>query len=124
MRLIVLEDEFGIARLKADAPVPKWATRGAITSVTRTDAELSIVCMAHAIPEGIKTEKSWKCLKIVGPLDFSLTGVLQSIAGPLAAAGLSIFAISTYDTDYILVHAQALDAAIETLRAAGHQIES
>lgn len=122
MRLAVLPGEFGVARLDAGQPTPAWAAQGTMSSVTRTADELSVVCDAEAIPVDVKAERGWRCLAVVGPLDFSLTGVLASIAGPLAAAGVGMFSVSTYDTDYIFVRVHALGAAVEHLRAAGHEI--
>jgi len=122
MQLVVLEDELGVARLNATDPTPAWAAQGSVSSVTRTAEELSIVCAAAAIPAHVHAERGWRGLRIAGRLDFSLTGVLASIAGPLASAGVSIFAISTFDTDYILVRAQSVAAAVECLQAAGHDV--
>jgi hypothetical protein len=128
MELALLEGEFGVARLGARDPVPAWAAvadsaaQGGISSVTRTGEELSVVCAAQAIPAGVKAELGWRCLRVVGRLDFSLTGALASIACPLAEADVSIFTLSTYDTDYVLVPGQALDRAAECLRAAGHTV--
>jgi uncharacterized protein len=121
MRLAVVEGEFGVARLAANDPAPEWA-HGSITCLTRTADELSIVCAAGAIPVAVRAERGWRCLRVVGTLDFSLTGVLSSIVGPLAAANISVFALSTYDTDYLLVRGQRLAAAIDALRAAGHEV--
>jgi hypothetical protein len=122
MRLAVLQGEFGVARLAANEPIPDWAGQGSISSVTRTGEELSLVCDAEAIPLDVKAERGWTCLRVVGQLDFSLTGILASIAVPLATGKVSIFAISTYDTDYVLVRTQRLDTAVACLRAAGHEI--
>ena len=122
MKLVVLEDELAVARLPATDPTPAWAAQGSISSVTRTAEELSVVCAAAAIPANVPAERGWRCLRVAGRLDFSLTGVLASIAGPLAAAKVSIFAVSTYDTDYVLVREQAVAAAIECLSAAGHEV--
>jgi hypothetical protein len=122
MRLAVVEGELGVARLEADAPVPAWAWQGALSSVTRTGQELSVVCGLDAIPSDVQAERGFRCLRVEGPLDFSLTGVLASIAGPLAEAQVSLFAVSTYDTDYILVAGRSLGRAIDCLRAAGHEV--
>jgi hypothetical protein len=122
MRLAVLPGEFGVARLDATDPTPGWAAQGSLCSVTRTAEELSVVCAAEAIPAGVRAERGWRCLRVAGPLSFSLTGVIASIADPLAAAGLSIFVISTYDTDFVLVRGQTLGGAIECLRGAGHEV--
>jgi uncharacterized protein len=122
VNLTILPDELGVARLEPNERIPAWATQGAVSSVTRTADELSIVCDVGAIPEGVRAERGWRCLQVAGPLDFSLTGILASLAGPLAAAGVSIFAISTFDTDYILVRSGALDQAVDCLERAGHAI--
>ena len=122
MKLTVIEGELGVARLGAAVPVPGWAAQGALSSVTRTAEELSIICAAHAIPDGVRAERGFRCFRVVGRLDFSLTGVLASIASPLAAANVSILAVATYDTDYVLVPGHALDRAIAALRAAGHEV--
>jgi len=122
MDLIVLEGELGVARLGATDPIPEWAAQGIISSITRTDDELSVVCGARAIPPNVQAERGWRGLRVAGRLDFTLTGVLASLAAPLAANKVSIFAVSTYDTDYILVRSQALAAALDCLRAAGHHV--
>jgi hypothetical protein len=122
MKLIVLEGEFALARLEPTDAVPAWAAQGSISSVTRTAEELSVVCAASDVPAGVRAERGWRCLRVAGRQDLSLTGVLASIAGPLAAARVSIFAIATYDTDYVLVREQSLAPAMEALSAAGHDL--
>lgn len=124
MKLIVLPDEFAVARLGPADAIPSWATSAPISSTTRTREELSIVCGASHLPAHVTAERGWRCLRVAGTLDFSLTGVLASIAAPLADAGVSIFAISTYDTDYVLVRAYALPAAVAALAAAGHDVNA
>jgi hypothetical protein len=120
--LDLLPGTFAVARFTADAPVPGWADRGTFVSITRTPDELSIVCEEAAVPDDVIAQRGFRCLKVHGPLDFGLTGILASIAVPLAQAGISIFAISTYDTDYILLPAGELEAAIKILSHAGHMI--
>jgi hypothetical protein len=122
MKLIVLEGDLAVARLPASDPIPTWAASGSLTSITRTAEELSVVCAAAAVPASVQAERGWRCLRVAGRLDFSLTGVLASISGPLAAANVSIFALSTYDTDYVLVRGERLAAASEALSAAGHEV--
>ncbi len=122
LTLSVLPEEFGICRLDSAAEIPGWAISGPFFSITRTREELSIVCPAASIPEGSVAERGWRCLKVHGPLDFSQTGILASLAEPLAKAGLSIFAVSTYDTDYLLVKANELQKAVQALRQAGHRV--
>ena len=102
-------------------PLPEWATT-AFSSVTRTASELSIVCPEERVPPELPAERGRRAFVVRGPLDFSLTGVLASIASPLAAAGVSIFALSTYDTDYVLVREGQLEAAVALLAAAGHDV--
>jgi hypothetical protein len=123
LTLLLLPDTLAVCRLAPDAEVPAWAWTGEPASVTRTRDELSIVCRAAAVPEGVRAEVGWRCLKVQGPLDFGLTGILAALTAPLAAAGIAIFAVSTFDTDYLLVKAENLDRAIDVLRGAGHHVE-
>lgn len=111
-----------ICRLGPGDEIPNWAGSAAFSSVTRTRTELSIVCLEDTVPCGIARESGWRVLRVEGPLDFALTGVLASIAGPLAEASVSIFAISTFDTDYVMVRESDVDAAFEALRNAGHRV--
>ena len=127
LTLSVLPEVLAICRLERDAVLPEWAgadiVTGGFVSITRTSDELSIVCEESAVPSGVKADRGWRALKIKGPLDLSLTGVLASIAAPLAEAKINIFAIATFDTDYVLVKAVKLDHAIEVLRNAGHVVK-
>ncbi|MBX9603640.1 MAG: ACT domain-containing protein [Bryobacteraceae bacterium] len=111
---------FAICRLPVSDPIPEPA--GAFWSVTRTADELSVVCEEGHAPFAPRVEAGWVCLRVDGTLDFSLTGVLSSIAEPLAQAGISLFVMSTYDTDYVLLKRESLPAAIRALRDAGHQV--
>jgi hypothetical protein len=122
LTLSVLPDSFAICRLDADAPIPPWASALGFSSVTRTRDDLSIVCQQHVVPAGVRCERDWRALRVDGTLDFALTGILASLAAPLAHAGISIFAISTFDTDYLLVKETDLPRAVQTLSAAGHRI--
>jgi hypothetical protein len=122
LTLVLLADQLAICRLDARAPIPEWA-RGDFVAITRTRDELSIVCAQANVPDGIACERAWRALRVAGQLDFALTGILASLSAPLAAAGISIFAISTFDTDYILVQARDLEKARRVLREAGHTIE-
>ena len=119
LTLSVLPESLAICRLEHEAVVPEWAV-GNFVSITRTSDELSIVCNERNVPSGVKTDRGWRVLKVEGPLDLSLTGVLASIAVPLAEAKINLFAISTFDTDYVLLKAEKLDRAIAVLRNAGH----
>lgn len=122
LRLRILPESFAVCRLPAGAAVPAWATAGGLHSVTSTAHELSVVCLDAAVPSDTRAERGWRAFMVDGPLDFSLTGVLRSLAEPLAVAGISVFAISTFETDYVLVRDASLEAATRALAAAGHLI--
>jgi uncharacterized protein len=116
--------ELAVSRLPPDAVVPDWATRGAFHAITRTPAELSIVCEAAYVPGDVRSEKGWRCFSVAGPIPFELTGVLSSIAAPLAEARVGIFAISTFDTDTVLVSGARLADAVHALQSAGHRVKT
>jgi hypothetical protein len=121
-RFVVEPGELAIVRLPAEAPVPDWAASAAgFVSITRTADELSIVCAARLVPTDAKPEAGWSALKLIGPFPFDQVGVLASFVGPLADAGVSVFAISTFDTDYVLVKTERLSVAIDALERAGHR---
>ena len=121
-QVTVLPGFFAIVRLAADAPLPSWASAGDFFSVTRTSDELSVVCLANQVPSSPTAETGWRALKVQGPFALSEIGVLAALAAALAHAKVSVFAISTFDTDYLLVSDKSLDAAIVALRAAGHSV--
>jgi uncharacterized protein len=123
LSLSLLPETLAVCRLAPDAEVPAWAWTGEPASVTRTRDELSIVCRMDAVPREVRAEGGWRCLRVQGPLDFALTGILSALTAPLAAAGIALFAVSTFDTDYLLVKAETLDRATEALRRAGHRVE-
>ena len=118
----VLQGTFAICRLDQGIPIPDWALAGSFHSITRTKDELSIVCPEAVIPKGTVCNRGWRCLKIEGILDLSLTGVLAPLATALADAGISIFSISTYDTDYIMVQELDLEEAVSVLAKMGYEI--
>ena len=122
LRFSLLPGRFAVCRLERDAPVPPWATGDALVSLTRTGEELSIVCAEGNVPADAPTARSFRCLKLLGPFALDETGVLLSFIAPLAEKGIPVFALSTYDTDYVLVPAAQLDPAIEALRAAEHHL--
>jgi len=122
LTLTLLPERFAVCRLAPDAPVPGWWDRGAFASVTRTAEELSIVCDEVAAPDGPRVERGWRAFKLEGPFPFEATGILAAIAVPLATAGVGIFAISTFDTDHVMVKDAQLDEAVRCLRAAGHEL--
>jgi uncharacterized protein len=115
---------YAIVRLAEDAAIPDWATRGEFTSITRTAEELSIVCAAGNLPPDVRSPHHWICLKLEGPFPFELTGVLLSFIDPLSRNGIPIFAISSYDTDYVLIQEEFADTALRLLREAGHEMLS
>jgi hypothetical protein len=121
--LTVLSGSFAMVRLAADSPLPLWAIEKEFFSITRTSDELSIVCPSGQVPGGIAAETGWRALKVEGPFALSEVGVLAALSAGLAAAKVSVFAISTFDTDYLLVSEQQLYAAIAALQSAGHRIE-
>ena len=123
MQLRLLAPTFAVVRLEAGAGLPVWFSfDGPLAGATRRGEELSLVCAEDAVPEGVPAEGGWRALEVEGTLDFSLTGILASLATPLADAGVSIFALSTYDTDVLLVRAAQLDLAVGALENAGHAI--
>lgn len=123
IRLRVLDDKLNIHRLEADAPLPAALPVAGFWSVTRTGHELSIVCSDRIRLASQRCERGWACLQVVGPLDFSLTGVMSGLSRVLADAGISLFAISTFDTDYLLVREGRLGDAVSALNAAGYVVE-
>jgi hypothetical protein len=122
LTIVVLPELYAICRLDADAPVPGWASSADFFSITRTANELSIVCKDSALPEGAHAERERRLMQIEGTLAFTLTGVLAAVTAPLALAEISIFAVSTYDTDYLLVSEEDLQETVQVLEAAGHTI--
>ncbi len=122
MKITVLPETFSVCRLEKDASIPTWALGEPFFSITRTADELSLVCPEIAVPRGVKSENGWRCLKVEGPLDFSLTGILASLTMPLAEKKISVFAISTYDTDYLLVKQHDLKKTVDTLTFSGFTV--
>jgi len=117
LSLSVMPNKIAVCRMENDAQIPSWATNDSFFSISKTDDELSIVCSEDSVPDNVKSEKGWRLFKVEGPLDFSLTGILASLANPLAESKISIFAISTFDTDYVLVKDENLDEAVKVLSA-------
>lgn len=122
LTLALLPERLAIGRLPGDSPCPDWAVESSFCAVTRTPDELSIVCREDAIPHGVHTDRGWRALKIEGPLDLSDVGIVLSLAEPLADAGVSIFVVSTYETDYTLVRESQLEAARSALGEQGHTV--
>jgi len=125
--LRLLEDRLAVCRLPGEAAVPDWVRpMVGFVSTTRAAGELSIVCAAARVPADrpadLRAEVGWRALRLAGPLDLSLVGVLAALLQPVAAAGIPILAVSTFDTDYVLVRERTLDAAVEALTAAGYVV--
>ncbi len=118
-----LQGDLAICRLDAADAVPAWALAGnGLASVTRLEDELSVVCPVDQVPAGVTADRGWRGLVVAGPLDLELTGILSSLARPLAEAGVPIFAVATHDTDVILVRGAHVERAVAALSAAGHRV--
>ena len=122
LTLTLLEQTFTLHRLEPDAEIPAPALHSSFFAITRTDGETSLVLPDSVEIESEKSDTGWACFKVEGPLEFSLVGILAGIASVLAEAQVSIFALSTFDTDYILVKREQIQAAKEALRAAGYNV--
>jgi uncharacterized protein len=122
LKFCQLRGLYAIVRLPPHAPVPAWAAKGDFTSITHTADEVSIVCAANNIPRDVDPGPRWVCLKLEGPFAFSETGILLSFIEPLSNGGIPIFAISTYDTDYVLVQEAFAGVTLQTLDKAGHEL--
>ena len=123
LTLTVLPERYAVCRLDPDLPPGTWMMHGPFWSIIRTTEECSIVCDEHLVPQGTLAASGWRVLRCEGPLDFALVGIMASIADPLAEAGVSIFPLATYDTDYVMVKDSQLDAARKALRAYGHAVQ-
>jgi uncharacterized protein len=122
LQLSLLPDVLAVCRLEPSDPIPGWATRTGFFSVSRTMDQLSIVCANSEVGDEVRASKGWRAIKIEGPLDLDLVGILVSVAVPLAHAGIGILPIGTFDTDFVLVRDQQLTQAIKALRATGFHI--
>ena len=112
---------YAVVRLAPDAVIPEWVNLGGFVSVTRTEDELSVVCPLENVPQELLSGPRWICLKLLGPFPFSQTGVLLSFIEPLSGNRVPIFAVSTFDTDYVLVPEEFGERALAALAAAGHE---
>ncbi len=122
LTLKVLPDALSVCRLPAEAPVPAVESAGSFFSLTRTSDEWSVVvASAHVRPEW-ECESGWRCLKLIGTFDFGLTGILAALAGPLAVAGIPIYPLATWSTDYLLVREGDLEHACRVLEQVGHRV--
>jgi uncharacterized protein len=123
MKLQELSEILAVCRLDPQTEFPSWALKSPFFSITKTADELSVVCEHSAVPASVKAETDWRAFRVVGTLDFSLTGILSAIANPLAQEKISLFAISTFDTDYVLIKSATWESAKQALRAAGFSIQ-
>ncbi len=122
MHLNLLLDRFAVCRLDPGSEIPRTGFEGDFFSVTQTNEEISVVCREDEGLDGALVEPGWRCFKVRGPLDFSEIGVIAGIAEPLANAGISLFCVSTFDTDYILVKQPDIQRATQVLENSGHQV--
>jgi hypothetical protein len=122
--LVLLPDRLAVCRLAGDDELPFWATQAGFCSFTRSADELSIVCGEFYVPEPMKADRGWRALRLAGVFDLSAVGILSSLSTPLAEAGISVFAVSTFDTDYLLVKECNLARAIDVLKASGHSVHA
>jgi uncharacterized protein len=120
--LILMPHRLAICRLGPADDFPAAVLRASFWSATRTEEELSLVIPEDSVPTDCRCKRGWRAFKVAGPLELSLTGVLSALAAPLALAGISLFALSTYDTDYVLVLEKHLDQAMAVLSQAGHRV--
>jgi uncharacterized protein len=123
--LVVLGDRLAVCRLPTDQPLPAWAkpSKGEFFSATSTPEEVSVIVAESRAPGAGKCERGFGLLKVHGPLDFGLVGIIAGLSGTLADAGVSIFAFSTYDTDYVMVKQKDLERAVAALRQAGYEVK-
>ena len=122
MKYRVLSDKLAVCQLSAGSRIPEWALGAGFFCITQTAEELSIVCEESRVPSNVRIERGWVGLKLEGPFPFAMTGVLASFLQPLADASIPIFAVATFDTDYVLMKREQLEAAIAALTSAGHEL--
>jgi uncharacterized protein len=123
LKFKVLPNKYAICRLSPNAAIPGWLATAEFFSVTRTAEELSVVAVQElAEAEDADCSREWRIMKIEGPLDLTIVGLIAGVAGVFKDAGVPIFTMSTYDTDYIMVKEQDLGAGIRALEASGHEV--
>lgn len=123
LKLTLLSGRFAICKFTPDSSLPDWVMNSPVFSISRTFDELSIMCEEQYIPVEIERESGWRAFKFEGPFDFQQVGILNAVTAPLAQAKIGIFAISTYDTDYVLIKELHLNKTISALSDYGHKIE-
>jgi len=124
MIFTLLPETFAIVRMRSSDAIPDWAAGGSFVSITRTSEELSIVCREVSVPAGSHADRGWQCLKLEGPIPLNTVGVAAEFTSVLAKAGVSVFPIATYDTDYVLVKGDRMEKAADALRSAGHSVRT
>ena len=122
LKFSIVAGQFAVSQLPAKHRVPDWAQSGPLVSITRSSEELSVVSLAAEVPPEVKSEGDWICLKLLGPFPFQQTGILASFLAPCAEANIPIFAVSTFDTDYVLVKDADRERTVAALLAAGHEL--
>lgn len=120
--LVPLEGTFAVCRLAPGDSIPDWTASSTFCSITRTGEEISILCHDACVPAAVRAERDWRGLRVAGTLDFAEVGVLASLLVPLAEAGISVFVLSTFDTDYLMIRGSRYAATVQTLRTAGHRV--
>ncbi len=123
LTLCPMPHKYAVCELQPNGHIPTWALIGDFVSLTRTEQELSVVCLQENVPDDIQAERDWRCVQVQGPFDLSLSGVHVSLAIPLAEANISILGIATYANDYLLIKESDLESALQVLRNAGHQVQ-
>jgi len=123
LNLSLMPHMYAVCQFHPDKHIPYWALLGDFVSLTRTHEELSIVCQQDNVPDEIQAERGWRCVQVQGAFDFSESGVNASLAIPLAEAEISVLAIATYATDYLLVKEENVEQVIQVLEHAGHSVE-
>ena len=123
MKFTLLPNTLAIVRMAPSEKTPRWASGGPLVSITRSESELSIVCREAVVPAGTHADRGWQCLKVEGPMPLTLVGVAAEFTSILSKAGISVFVVSTFDTDYVLVKGDKIDAATKALKAGGHTVK-
>jgi hypothetical protein len=124
LSLKILPDRMAVCRFEPSAPLPDWIDKPGFYSITRTAEELSVVCSQERVPLEAESETGWRCFQLSGSFDFSEIGIIFSLTQPLAENDISVFVISTFDTDYLMVKAESFTKAIDVLTAQGHQVKA
>lgn len=122
--LKIIPSLYAVSRLNVTAPIPAWADGPGFVSISRTSAELSVVCRQDRVPAEVICSREWTVLEFMGPFAFEETGILASVVNPLLEVAIGVFVVSTYDTDYLLVKHSNLEPTRTALTNAGHTVQS